>query len=136
MSSVSSLFFASPYVFGFITDQNTVNTSGVIADVSLGVYADDSGTQSLNSIDWGICYPEQTVTVVAYIKNLGTVDITLAIETNNWSPTVATSHLVFSEDGSDKIVKPGEITQINFTLNIVSYSDQVKNSLENLKISH
>jgi hypothetical protein len=125
LSTFSSLFFASPYVFGFLAGQNTVNTSGLIADVSLGVYSDDLCVQPLTSIDWGTCYPEEAITVVVYIKNLGTVDVTLVIETNTWSPSTATSYLVFTEDGSGKIVKPGEIIQINLTLNLVAYPDQI-----------
>ena len=93
VAAVASVLVASPYVFGLLT-QNTLNTSGVMADVDIGVYSDSACTEPLSSFNWGTCYTENNSTVIVYIKNLGTVDTTLSIATDNWTPTSAVTHYI------------------------------------------
>ena len=115
----------SVYAFGLLANQNTVNTSGVVADVTLGVYSNSACTQNYTSINWGTCYPGENRTALAYIKNLGTLDATLSIQTINWNPSIAPSFLALNSNYYGQIIAPGSVTPITFTLTVPSDINQV-----------
>lgn len=112
------VFKAAPYVTGLLTQQETLNTTGVVAGVNVGVYQDNAGTQNLTAINWGICYPGETKTVVAYVKNLGTVDATLTILTADWTPPLVASYLTLTTDYAGQPLQPNETRLLTLTLAI------------------
>lgn len=119
LATVASLFLmASPYAFGLLTSANTLNTSGVIAGINLGVYSNSACTQALTSIAWGTCYPGENKTATAYIKNLGTVDTTLSFQNTNWSPTSASSYITVSANQAGRILKSNEVVTVIFNIKI------------------
>jgi archaellum component FlaG (FlaF/FlaG flagellin family) len=115
VAAVASVLVASPYVFGLLT-QNTLNTSGVMADVDIGVYSDSASTEPLSSINWGTCYTESNSTVTVYIKNLGTVDTVLSIATDNWTPPSASTHYILYASCDGYSITAGEILETTFNL--------------------
>jgi archaellum component FlaG (FlaF/FlaG flagellin family) len=115
VAAVASVLIASPYVFGLLT-QNTLNTSGVMADVDLGVYSDSACTQPLSAINWGMCYTEENTTVTVYLKNLGTVDSTLSVATENWTPSSAASCYLLYASCDGETLAPNDVVTAAFTL--------------------
>jgi archaellum component FlaG (FlaF/FlaG flagellin family) len=115
VAAVASVLVASPYVFGLLT-QNTLNTSGVMADVDLGVYSDSAGTQPIASIDWGMCYVEENTTVTVYVKNEGSVASTLTVITDNWTPPSAESSYLLYANCDGETLAPSEVFTTTFTL--------------------
>jgi hypothetical protein len=115
IAAVASVLVASPYVFGLLT-QNTLNTSGVMADVDLGVYSNSACTHPLTSINWGTCYPEENTVVTVYLKNLGTIETTLTVLTDNWAPASAESHYQLTADCDWETLAPNEVFTATFTL--------------------
>ena len=122
----ASILGSSAYVFGLLGDQNTVNTSGVIADISIGVYSNSACTQNCTYLDWIVCYPGESKTQSVYVKNLGTVDATLSIFSVNWNPTIASSFLSLTSDYSGQVISPGAFIPINFTLTISPDISQIE----------
>jgi hypothetical protein len=122
-ATVATLLVASPYVFGLLT-QNTLNTSGVMADVDLGVYSDSECTEPLSSLQWGTCYVEESTTVTAYIKNLGTIATTLSIITDNWTPANAAASYEVSSSCSGVSLAPNQVLEATFTLYPLSSASQ------------
>jgi archaellum component FlaG (FlaF/FlaG flagellin family) len=123
VAAIASVLIASPYVFGLLT-QNTLNSSGVMADIDLGVYSDSACTQSLSSINWGTCYVDENTTVMVYIKNLGTVASTLTVLTDNWTPTAAESCYLLYANCEGQTLSPNEVLLTTFTLYPLSTASQ------------
>ena len=123
VAAIASVLVASPYVFGLLT-QSTLNTSGVMADVDLGVYNDSACTQPVTSIDWGTCYAEENTTVTLYIKNLGSLDTTLSVTSDNWTPTNAGPHYILHASCECQTLSPNEVLVSNFSLYPLSTASQ------------
>ncbi len=75
-----------------------VKSSGIIASTVVGVYSDSGCTVRLTSIDWGTLYPGENRSVVVYVKNEGTVPITLSLSATNWNPAAASNYMTLSWD--------------------------------------
>ena len=114
------ILISIPSVSGLIQSQNTVNTSGIIANANTGVYSDSAATQSMTSINWGSCYPGVSYQAVAYIKNLGTVTESLSIQTADWIPSSASSYLTLSSDYSGQTLAPNQVLKVTFTFTVAS----------------
>ena len=114
------LSVTSVYTFGLLANQNTMNTTGVVADLMLGVYSDSTCTLNYTLIDWGACYPAENKAVVAYIKNLGTVNATLSLQTSNWNPSTASSILALNTNYLGQTITSDEVIPITFTLFVPS----------------
>jgi hypothetical protein len=115
IAAIASVLVASPYVFGLLT-QNTLNTSGVMADVDLGVYSNSACTHPITALNWGTCYVEENTTVTIYLRNEGSVDSTLTVLTDNWTPlsTEACYQLYATCDGDT--LAPNDVVPATFTL--------------------
>jgi hypothetical protein len=120
-AALASVAIASPYIFGLLTQ----NTTEVITEVDLGVYRDRACTQPLSSLNWGTCYPEQNKTMTVYIKNLGTLNITVSIRTDNWVPTNAESHYILYANGDGTTLSPNDTVAITFNLYSRSTASQI-----------
>ena len=124
--AVTTLVLAtSSYAFGLLAGQNTIHTTGIVADLIFGVYSNSACTLNLTSINWGFCYPGGNNTEIAYVKNLGTLDTTLSILTTNWDPLAASSHLTLTSDYSGLALIPGEVVKLTFTLSVSSSINQI-----------
>ena len=123
IAAVVSVLIASPYVYGLLT-QNTLNTSGIMADVDIGVYSDNACTQTTSSINWGTCYAEENTTVILYVKNLGTVDTTISVTTNNWAPANAENHYLLYASCDGYTLTAGEVLETTFRLYPLSTASQ------------
>ena len=120
---------ASPYVFGRLSSQDTLNTSGVVADVTVGIYTDAACTVNLTAINWGVCYPGDTKTVTAYVKNLGTMDMVLTINTTNWDPVTASTHLILTSNYGGQPLQPDEVVRTTLTLDVTDHAGRVERVL-------
>ena len=119
-----ALLSTSMYTFGYLNSSQLTNTSGITANVDIGIYSDSDCTNNLTSIDWGIVYPGEKVYSTAYIQNLGNVDIILVIETLNWIPVSAENYLTFSWNYDNKTLIKNEVIPVTFTLDV---SQQIEN---------
>jgi hypothetical protein len=111
-------FTAFPHAVGLLTRQDTLSTSGVLAGAGVGIYDDAACTQNLTAINWGLIYPGETHTVTCYVKNLGNVDAALTIDTLNWTPTLASTHLEFQTDYAEQTLQPDEVLPLTVTLRV------------------
>jgi hypothetical protein len=115
IAAVASVLVASPYVFGLLT-QNTLNTSGVMADVDLGVYSNSACTAPLATINWGMCYVEENTTVTVYLRNEGSVASTLTVLTDNWTPSSAEACYLLYANCDGQTLAPNAVFTATFTL--------------------
>ena len=111
---------------GIIATQ-TIQSNGTVTRVNVGVYSDDQCTQNCTSISWGIMYPEDSVNRTIYVKNTGTLPITLSMSAGSWDPTDASDYLTLDWDQEGRKLIAGESISANLTLTIASDTDDLAN---------
>jgi len=120
LAVMASISLASLGVLAAVSSQVTVRSSGVIASATVGVYQDSTLTTKLSSINWGTLSPGGNKSVVAYVKNEGTVPVTLALSAANWSPTTASSYMTLSWDYNGVALSPGTSVRVTLKLTVSS----------------
>ena len=134
---VSGLVFTTlAYTSGLLSGSNPLSSSGIVANVNLGVYSNLGCTQNVSSISWGTCYPGNSYTSVVYIKNLGTVDTTLTIIATGWNPTSSSGKLTFSTDyTAGRAIAPGSSLKVTLTLAVSSLISEISSFGFNIVIN-
>lgn len=80
-------------VSALLVANRTVPNSGNVNAVGVGVYWNSACTNETTSINWGSLDPNTTKSYPVYIKNNGTVPVTLTIATSNWNPASASTYI-------------------------------------------
>ena len=101
---------------GALTANQTVPSSGTITAVNVGVYTNSACTINCTSIDWGTLAPGESTTRTVYIKNLGTVPMTVTMTTTNWVPSNAATYLSVSWNRENTPLAVGASVQATLTL--------------------
>ena len=121
--------------YAALSTSQSLSSSGsvtIISTASLGIYSDSACTIPLTSISWGSLTPGGTTTQTIYVKNTGTVPLTLSMATSNWSPTAANGPIAISWNKAGTVLSSGQSTSAVLTLtvssgitDITSYSVQI-----------
>ena len=107
-------------VSGALLTSVTVKTSGILASASLGVYADSACTQNLGPISWGTVAPGGSATKTFYLKNLGSVPVTLSLTVTNWNPTTANGPISLTWNREGATLSANQVTVATLTLSVSS----------------
>jgi hypothetical protein len=114
---------------GLLMSSQTLQSSGTVTAVNVGVYSDSSCTQNCTSINWGAIAPGNLTTRTIYIKNIGTIPMTLSMATGSWVPSNANTYIGLSWNREGTVLSAGQSTSATLTLsasssagNITSYS--------------
>jgi archaellum component FlaF (FlaF/FlaG flagellin family) len=100
---------------GIIATQ-TVASNGTVSSVNVGVYSNSQCNQNCTSLAWGTLYPSNSTSKTIYVKNTGTIPITLSMTTESWTPTTADDYLTLSWNQQNTVLYPGESTPATITL--------------------
>jgi opacity protein-like surface antigen len=100
---------------GIISTQ-TIPSNGTVTTVNVGVYTDNQCTQNCTSINWGSLYPGNSTSKMVYVKNIGTVPITLSMNSVSWAPTNASECLTLSWNQQGMALGVGASVSANLTL--------------------
>ena len=101
---------------GVLSSTQTVTSSGMIAAVNIGVYNDAGCTQACSSVDWGTLAPGASTSKTIYLKNTGTVPVTLSMTTTSWTPSNANTYLTLAWNRQNAIVAPNTSVIATLTL--------------------
>jgi len=104
---------------GLIATQ-TIPSNGTVSAVNVGVYTDSQATQNCTSLNWGTLSPGNTASKTVYVKNTGTVPVTLTMTTGNWTPTTANSKITLTWNRQNTILNAGQSISANLTLAVAS----------------
>ena len=115
----SMILLASTYVaYGILTAQKTIPSVGTVKTVNVGAYWDETCTDPVVSINWGMIEPASSRNVVVYLKNEGNTPITLSLRTEGWSPPEASTYLTLSWDYTGSEIPPTEFKPTTLILTI------------------
>ena|SRR3990172_12628478 len=127
--------FLTMLTAGLLTTSQTLTSGGTITAVNVGLYSDSSTTQNLTSIDWGIIAPGNSTTRTIYVKNSGTIPITLSMTTSNWSPSNATQYLSLAWNREGYVLNTNSSISAAITLNATSAAGNLTNFSFNIVIT-
>ena len=101
--------------------------SGNIKTLNVCVYSDYACSQNLESISWGDISPGGSVNRTIYVKNSGTVPMTLSVRTESWVPTNANSSITLTWNRANYILNAGQSIDAILTLNVSSTTSGITN---------
>ena len=105
-------------VSGLLSTQRTVNSSGSIKAINVGIFSDLACTQEVSSINWGTPEPGDVVTRTVYVKNTGNANMTLYLTVNNWTPVNASNYLSVTWDEESTLITPDQVVEAVLSLTV------------------
>jgi hypothetical protein len=108
----------STVVFGLLSASQSVTNSGNITAVGVSIYTSSTYTTKLTHIDWGSLTPGATKNATAYIRNEGTVAVTLSMTTGNWSSQAVSTYLRVTWNRQGTQLNHQSTTQAVITLTV------------------
>jgi hypothetical protein len=113
---VATGLFITLVATGTLTSSQTVMSAGTITSVNVGVYSDAGCTQNCTSLDWGILSPSNSTTRTIYVKNTGTIPVTLGMTTTSWAPSNANTYLMAIWNQEGHVLAAGISVSVTLTL--------------------
>ena len=106
-------------VLALLQSNQTLTTTGTIRTVNVGVYTDAACTQTATSIDWGTINPGTSTLKTYYVKNQGSVPMTLNMTSNAWTPSNCPTYMSLTWDAENAPVAVGNHAQADINLTIL-----------------
>jgi archaellum component FlaG (FlaF/FlaG flagellin family) len=120
---------------GLLMSSQTLQSSGTVTAVNVGVYSDSSCTQNCTSINWGAIAPGNSTTRTIYIKNTGTIPITLSMTTGSWVPSNANTYVGLSWNRGGTVLSAGQSISATLTLSASSSAGNITSFSFNIIIT-
>jgi hypothetical protein len=105
---------------GLLLSSQNVSSNGTISTVNVGVYSDSACTLNCTSISWGTISPGSSATSTIYVKNTGTVPMTLTMTTTGWNPTNANGPIALSWNRESYVLNANQSISAVLTLTVSS----------------
>jgi len=105
---------------GLLMSYQIVPSGGTVTAVNVGVYLDSNCTQNATSMNWGFLRPGDSSNMTVYVKNNGTVPVTLTLTTADWLPTSANSLITLTWNQQNKVLNISQSVPAILTLSVAS----------------
>jgi hypothetical protein len=105
---------------GALVATRTFSNTGTITAIGIGVYSDSGCTNELASISWGTLSPGASATYTMYVKNNGTIPVTLTMAYGGWNPSSASSYMTLAMDKNNTVLAAGTSEPAVLTLSVSS----------------
>jgi len=112
LNTISAQLFVKNNIYSYGSIQIQTQTAGI------KVYRDASCNIENSHLPGGTITPGSTITNVVYIKNEGSTPLTLSLDTTDWNPTSASSHIALSWNYNGQTVAANEAVQVRLTLTV------------------
>ena len=107
-------------VVAALSSSVTVPLNGTISTVNVEAYSDSACTQPITGLNLGNLSPGSSVSRTIYIKNSGTIPVTLTMAVSGWSPSGAGSYLSLSWNRPNHVLSAGASVSATLTLTAAS----------------
>jgi hypothetical protein len=105
---------------GALLSTQQVPSSGTVSAVNVGVYIDSGCTNNCTSISWGNIAPGGTATYTVYVRNEGSVPMTLSMTTSSWNPSAANGPITLTWNRANYNLTAGASVSATLTLTVSS----------------
>jgi len=112
--AASAAFFTSALLFG----NRTIYNGGNVNSIGVGVYWETDCLNNVSSINWGYMNPGTTQDVTVFIRNEGSVPMTLNMTVDNWDPVSASTYMTVSWNRQGHVVDSGFVAETVITLSV------------------
>jgi hypothetical protein len=109
-------FLLIGFLYAQLSSSFAIKNQGTIKAIGISVYKDSGCTQQLTSIDWGLIGVGETKTIPAWLRNEGTITVSVIMSGGNWVPSVSSSALSLSWDSQNTQVNAGSVKAVAFSL--------------------
>ena len=124
--TIIAVIFLSGIISGFIIvnvrsiyqTSSTISSVGTFKAIGVGVYWDNSLTNRVTEINWGLLEPGDKKSFTIYISNEGTAPLTLSMSTSNWNPSSAANYLTLTWSNTGQTINAGVTAQWTLTLTV------------------
>ena len=103
-----------------LSANQNVPVQGTVSAINVGVYTDSACTNNCTSLSAGTIAPGNTKTFTVYVKNTGTVPMTLSMITSGWNPTAANGPITLTWNREDYSLSAGASVSATLTLAVSS----------------
>jgi hypothetical protein len=107
-------------VAALLTSETRISSVGTVKTVGVEAFWDINCTSVVTGINWGLVEPGYQVNATIYLRNEGNAPITLSLDTENWTPSNASSYITLSWDYAGQMVEPGTVVEVNLILSVSS----------------
>lgn len=118
-SAIMLTAITSGLLISDISSQN-LSSNGIIAIINVGAYTDSDCTINCTSIDWSTVAPGSLTNRTIYIKNFGTVPVTLSLANSIFNPSEAGLYMILTWDKEGATLAANSSTAAILTLNVSS----------------
>jgi len=107
--------------YGVIFGSKTINNAGNVNIIGVGVYWEASCTNEVSTINWSYVEPGSTQDTTIYIRNEGTITMTMNMTTSNWSSPQASAYITLNWNREGSQVNPNAVLETVLTLTVSPY---------------
>jgi len=105
---------------GLLSVSQSIQSSGTVTAINLGVYSDSGCTIPKTSLDWGTISPGNTMTSTVYVKNTGNGAVTLSMTKTGWDPAGANGPITLTWNRESTTLSVGQSVAAVLTLSVSS----------------
>jgi len=124
--AILAVIFLSGIICGFIIvnvrsiyqTSSTISSVGTFKAIGVGVYWNNSLTNRVTEINWGLLEPGDKKSFTIYISNEGNAPLTLSMSTSNWNPSSAVNYLTLTWSNTGQTINAGVTAQLTLTLTV------------------
>lgn len=106
------------FVFGILPGSQIIRNEGTLKAIGVSVYWESSCTNNVTSINWGLVEPGSEHNVHVWIRNEGTVPMTLSMTMDNWDPSLASMYITVGWNREAYVLDLGEALEAIITLSV------------------
>jgi hypothetical protein len=120
---------------GLLISSQTLQSNGTVTAINVGVYSDSGCTQNCTSINWGSIAPGNSTTRTIYVKNTGTIPMTLSMTTGSWVPSNANTYISLSWNREGTVLTANQSISATLTLSASSSAGNITSFSFNIIIT-
>lgn len=119
--AVSAVILASGILFG----SKTINNEGNVNSIGVGVYRENACINEVSTIDWGYIEPGSSQNVIIYVRNEGSITMTLNMTTDNWNPSSSSTYITLNWNNEGSHVNAQSVLETILTLSVSSNISEI-----------
>lgn len=106
-------------VAGYLMLSQRIRSRVRLKTIGFKTYWDESCTQEITEIDWGVLeQPPVSKSIDIWLKNIGTVSVSLSLTTEEWTPPEASNYIFLTWDKEGYVLHENEVTKATLTLSV------------------
>jgi hypothetical protein len=105
-------------VSGLLSNSRTIQSSGTVKAVNIGVYWDSSCTNATSTIVWGMLAPGDSKNFTVYLRNEGNVALRSNLTVQSWVPTNSSTYIGLAWNAENQTIAAGSVVPAVLTLSV------------------